>query len=99
MSLDALTQGAVAGLGSHPPGEINTANCVLWLEPSLLPARLAIAFRLYTRLCRGMCDAAESQLPFPSKHLLALWQEQKVWQYFFTLTKQGCCRCHREDQC
>lgn len=50
--LDALTQGAATGLGSHPPREINIANCVLWLKLSLLRL-FAVVFRLLTRPCRG----------------------------------------------
>lgn len=53
MLLDALTQGAAAGLGSHPPREINIANCVLWLKLSLLGAYVCYCSQAFNRTVQG----------------------------------------------
>lgn len=53
MLLDALTQGAVAGLGSHPRREINIANCVLRLKPSLLGACVCCCIQAFNQTVQG----------------------------------------------
>lgn len=53
MLLDALSQGAVAGSGSHPPRKINIANCMLWLKPSLLGARACCCSQAFNQTVEG----------------------------------------------
>lgn len=83
-----VTQGAAAGLGSHPCRGTNIAKHVLCLKPP----RACCCVPALSRLGRGTCGGAERQ-PFSSKHIQILWQEQNVavfYYYFFcSLTKQG----------
>lgn len=72
----ALTQGA--GPGSHPAGAINTANCLPCLEPSL-PSAWG-----YTQ---ALNPTVRGQPCFSNERIRALWQEQKAWQCFISLTK------------
>lgn len=87
---DSVSLDAAAGPGSHPAREINTANCLPGLSPAC-PEPGTIG-RFLTRPCRASCV-------FQASISKPCGRSKKHGNVFFPLTKQGCCRCHREDQC
>lgn len=60
------------------PREINIANCLPCLKPSLLRA---------WHYRQAFNQTVQGQLCFSSKHIWALQQEQKAWQCFFSLSE------------